>query len=91
MATRGVSSKARASSAVEMAMSANSSDVGSAFTVQSANSFSDSLNATMYVPDARRPCCVRTISSEGRIASGYVRVIPVTSPSTAPSRSIIAA
>ena len=47
IAIRGVSSNARASSAVEMAMSASSSDVGSAFTVQSANSFSDSLNATM--------------------------------------------
>ena len=45
-----------------------------AFTVQSANSLSDSLNATMYVPDARRPGCVRTTSKAGRIASGYVRV-----------------
>ena len=70
MAIRGVNSKARASSAVEIAMSASSSAVGSAFTVQSAKSLSDSLNATMYVPDARRPCCVRTTSSAGRIASG---------------------
>ena len=91
MAIRGVSSNARASSAVEMAMSASSSALGSAFTVQSANNFRLSLKATMYVPDARRPSCVRTISSDGRMASGYVRVNPVTSPSTRPSFNIIAA
>ena len=70
MAMRGLSSKALASSAVEMAMSASSSALGSALTVQSASRRKLSLKARMYVPDARRPSCVRMISSEGRIASG---------------------